>query len=69
MRVAVLISGRLKCYESCLIPLLESCDYDVDLFISINAERDDYHNQVNQGATEYVAPKHITDYLDSIKPW
>jgi len=31
--------------------------------------RDDYHNQVNQGATEYITPKHITDYLDSIKPW
>jgi hypothetical protein len=31
--------------------------------------RDDYHNQVNQGATEYIVPKHITDYLDSIKPW
>jgi hypothetical protein len=31
--------------------------------------RDDYHNQVNQGATEYIAPQHVKDYLDSIKPW
>ena len=63
MRVAVLISGRLKCYESCLIPLLESCDYDVDLFISINAERDDYHNQALNNLSKWLKGEYICPYV------
>lgn len=35
MKVAVLITGRLKCYENRLISLLENSNYDIDLFCSI----------------------------------
>ena len=63
MRIAVLISGRLKCYESCLIPLLESCDYDIDLFISINAERDDYHNQALNNLSKWLKGEYICPYV------
>jgi hypothetical protein len=31
--------------------------------------RDSYHKQVREGATQFKKEKHITDYLDSIKPW
>jgi len=63
MRVAVLISGRLKCYERCLIPLLESSDYDIDLFISINAERDDYHNQALNNLSKWLKGEYICPYV------
>jgi hypothetical protein len=63
MRVAVLISGRLKCYERCLIPLLESSDYDIDLFISINAERDDYHNQALNNLLKWLKGEYICPYV------
>jgi len=63
MRVAVLISGRLKCYERCLIPLLESSDYDIDLFISINAKRDDYHNQALNNLSKWLKGEYIFPYV------
>lgn len=62
MRVAVLISGRLKCYERCLIPLLENSQYDVDLFISINAERDDYYNNALSGLSKWLRREYICQY-------
>ena len=44
MKVAVFISGRLKCYESCLIPILQRTSYDVDLFCSINDVESSYYD-------------------------
>jgi len=31
--------------------------------------RDEYHIQVNNGATEFVLPSIISNQLDSTKPW
>jgi hypothetical protein len=63
MRVAVLISGRIKCYENCLIPLLELSSYDVDLFISINGERDEYHNKALNSLSKWLRGEYICPYL------
>jgi hypothetical protein len=62
MRVAVLISGRLKCYESCLIPLLKDSQYDIDLFISINGERDEYHNNALYNLSKWLKGEYICPY-------
>ena len=48
MRVAVLISGRLRCYERCLIPLLQKANYDIDLFCSINDEDGPYYEEARK---------------------
>mgnify|MGYP003676152056 CR=1 FL=1 len=31
--------------------------------------RDEYHNQVNNGATEFVLPSSISNELNAMKPW
>ena len=45
MKIALFISGRLTCYEYNLIPILNYLDskYEINLFVSINGERDEYH--------------------------
>tara|TARA_R100001079_G_scaffold57997_1_gene29653 strand:+ start:273 stop:974 length:702 start_codon:yes stop_codon:yes gene_type:complete len=48
MRVALLISGRLKCYETCLIPILQKAPYDIDLFCSINDNESSYYDDVRR---------------------
>lgn len=63
MRVAILISGRLKCYETRLIPLLKNSDYEVDLFISINAERDQYHNEALNNLSKWIRGEYICPYI------
>ena len=57
MRIAILISGRLKCYQSCLLPLLESVNYDVDLFCSINDIESEYYE---------IARKNLSPWLKSL---
>ena len=44
MRVALLISGRLKCYDTRLIPLLSQSSYNVDLFASVNDQDGEYYD-------------------------
>ena len=44
MKIAILISARLKCYQSCLLPLLEQTKYEVDLFCSINDIESQYYD-------------------------
>ncbi|MDA8978414.1 hypothetical protein N9F67_00925 [bacterium] len=31
--------------------------------------RDEYHNQVNSGATEFILPSKISDTLNAMRPW
>ena len=31
--------------------------------------RDEYHSQVNSGATEFILPNSISNELDAIRPW
>jgi hypothetical protein len=50
MNIALFISGRLTCYDTDLIPNLESMsrDYTIHLFVSINGERDEYHQEAEK---------------------
>ncbi len=45
LNIALFCSGRIVCYDTDLIPNLESMsnEYNVHLFMSINGERDEYH--------------------------
>lgn len=54
MRVAVLISGRLKCYESCLLPLLQNAPYEVDLFCSINDVDSEYYEIARSKLSSWI---------------
>jgi hypothetical protein len=63
MKVAILISGRLKCYEKCLIPVLESRNYDVDLFLSINSEKDDYHKRAFEDLSKWLKNEYTSPYI------
>lgn len=63
MKVAVFISGRLKCYEQRLLPFLEKVDYNVDLFISINGHRDAYHNQAIEKLSKWLKGDYINPYV------
>jgi hypothetical protein len=38
MRIALFISGRITCYESCLLPFLHKSPHEVHLYISLNAD-------------------------------
>lgn len=44
MKIAILLSGRIKCYESCLIPLLKKSSYQVDVFASVNDVENEYYD-------------------------
>ena len=57
MRIAILISGRLKCYQSCLLPLLKSANYHIDLFCSINDIESEYYE---------IARKNLSPWLKSL---
>ncbi len=55
-RVAIFISGRLTCYETHLIKNLQLFDtmFMVDLFISINGTRDEYHVQAEEQLKKWL---------------
>jgi len=65
MRVAVLISGRLKCYQTCLIPLLEEASYDVDLFCSVNDIESEYYDIVRKNLSPWLKGLYIKPFLFS----
>jgi len=62
MRVAVLISGRLRCYERCLIPLLQKANYDIDLFCSINDEDGPYYEEARKNLEPWLKGLYINKY-------
>ena len=62
MRVAVLISGRLRCYERCLIPLLQKANYEVDLFCSINDEDGPYYDTARENLKSWLKGIYISKY-------
>lgn len=62
MRVAILISGRLKCYQSCLLPLLENVKYDVDLFCSINDIESQYYETVRNNLHFWLKDLYVHPY-------
>jgi len=62
MRLAVLISGRLKCYQSCLIPLLEGTSYNVDLFCSVNDIESEYYNIARKNLSPWLKGLYIEPF-------
>lgn len=47
MKIAILISGRITRYESCLLPILyNSHSHEIDIFVSVNDKNEDckYYN-------------------------
>jgi hypothetical protein len=62
MRIALLISGRLKCYEKCLVPLLENSKYDVDLFCSINDVDTEYYEEARKNLSQWLKGMYISPY-------
>lgn len=62
MRVALLISGRLKCYETCLLPLLQNSSYDVNIFSSINDVDCDYYNGVRTNLSPWLKGLYISTF-------
>jgi len=62
MRVALLISGRLKCYETCLLPLLSKSQYDIDIFASINDIDSDYYDRVRVNLSSWLKGIYISPY-------
>jgi hypothetical protein len=62
MRIALLISGRLKCYEKCLIPLLENSNYDIDLFCSINDVDTEYYGEARKKLSPWLRGIDISPY-------
>ena len=62
MKVAMLLSGRIKCYETCLIPLLKESQYDVDIFASINDIESDYYNLVRKNLYPWLKKIEINQF-------
>lgn len=56
MKTALFISGRLTCYEENLINVLNTtfCENDIDLFISINGVRDEYHIEAEDKLNKWL---------------
>jgi hypothetical protein len=62
MRIALLISGRATRYEVCLLPILEACKYDVDVFMSINAEDCDYYASMRIRLSKWLKGVYIQPF-------
>lgn len=62
MRIALLISGRIKCYESCLLPLLQNAKYNVDLFASINDVECEYYDSVRKNLSPWLKGLYVSPY-------
>lgn len=56
MKTAMFISGRLTCYDENLINVLNTtfCDNDIDLFVSVNGVRDEYHIEAEQRLSKWL---------------
>jgi hypothetical protein len=63
MRVAMLITGRATRYEECLLPILERCKYDIDLFISINAEDCEYYKCMREKLNKWLKGVYIQPFI------
>jgi hypothetical protein len=63
MRIAMLISGRAARYEVCLLPILEACEYDIDLFLSINDNDGLYYSIMREKLAKWVKGLYIKPYI------
>lgn len=62
MKVALLISGRLKCYETCLLPLLQGSSYKIDLFVSVNDKESSYYEQAKINLSSWLRGLYVKPY-------
>ena len=62
MRVALLISGRLKCYQSCLLPLLKKAQYEIDVFCSINDIESEYYQTAKRNLSPWLKGLYVQPY-------
>jgi len=64
MKTALFISGRLTCYEEDLIKVLNTTFYynDIDLFISINGIRDEYHIEAEERLYKWLRKIDYEEY-------
>jgi len=62
MRIAMLISGRAARYEVCLLPILEACDYEIDLFMSINDTDGLYYSVMREKLAKWIKGFYIHPY-------
>jgi hypothetical protein len=63
MKLAILLSGRVTRYEVCLIPILEKCSYDVDLFISVNNEECAYFDILREKLKKWLKGLRVEKYV------
>ena len=64
MKTAMFISGRLTCYDENLINILNTtfCENDIDLFVSVNGVRDEYHIEAEQRLSKWLRKIDYEEY-------
>lgn len=67
MKIAILISGRIARYESCLLPILNNSPYhDIDLFISVNDKDKNknckYYNDMKRNLNKWLKFINISEF-------
>jgi hypothetical protein len=67
--------------EQCKLIILSYADEEMQRNASLTGEnkvyvntvlqliRDEYHSQVDSGATEFILPTSIADQLNAMRPW
>ncbi len=68
MKLAVFLSGRITRYEDCIMPILEQCPYDVDLFISINSVECEYNTNMKHNLQKWLRDCCIEPFSMPV-PW
>jgi len=59
----MLISGRAARYEVCLLPILEACEYEIDLFLSINDNDGLYYKVMREILAKWIKGLYIQPYI------
>ena len=66
-KIALLISGRATCWDTCLLTVLNNSrnDYDIDLFMSINNKNAecDYFKNMQKKLIPYLKGVYIKEYV------
>jgi len=59
----MIISGRAARYEVCLLPIIETCEYDIDLFLSINDKDGLYYTVMREKLAKWIKGLYINPYV------
>jgi hypothetical protein len=64
MKIALLISGRMKRYEVCLLEFLKNnLNYNIDLFVSINDNDGNYYDTMKETLKYWLKDSYIKPYV------